>query len=105
MEVTAVSAAVLAEVAEDSADSEAALPAAAEPQQDFTTWLDGVKVDARAQGISQNTLDKVFIAISLSGVCPYHEGRNDSSRPSLGDAHISTLRDRFTRMAAAPSPV
>jgi len=33
------------------------VPAAAEPQQDFTTWLDGVKVDARAQGISQNTLD------------------------------------------------
>jgi membrane-bound lytic murein transglycosylase B len=38
-------------------------PAAADPQQDFPTWLDGVKVDARAQGISQNTLDAALAGI------------------------------------------
>jgi len=40
-------------------------PAGAEPPQDFATWLDGVKADARAQGISQNTLDA-----ALGGVQP-----------------------------------
>lgn len=70
-----------------------ALPTRAEsPERDFTTWLEGVRQEALARGISPATLDRV-----LTGLQPIPKVMElDQRQPEFVDAFLDYLDRRVT---------